>query len=214
MTGPVPVMEGASKWYTMDMLKTVFTAISCLIAVSSGAVTWTVAPLPASEFADTEVSTNVCLGAAVETAAGDGLGYFDVTLSLRATPTNNVEICFGCDANGDGALGRCERDFVLGWDCGAWFWRDRRANVETRFGQEVCSDDRRTLRWRVDLDARRCPRRFAAREGDSVLAEGRATDAMFAALWTHGRVVARGLDAPDEAISVQLGARGLKVVIE
>ena len=195
-------------------MKTAIIEVFCLIAAVSGAATVAVAPLSAPEYADTEVSTNVCLGAAVATAAGDGLGYFDVTLSLRATPTNNVEICFGCDANGDGALERCERDFVLGWDCGAWFWRDRRAKVETRFGQEVCSADGRTLRWRVDLDARRRPRRFAAREGDSVLAEGRATDAMFAALWTHGRVVARGLDAPDEAISVQMSPKGLKVVIE
>ena len=195
-------------------MKTAIIEVFCLIAAVSGAATVAVAPLSAPEYADTEVSTNVCLGAAVATAVGDGLGYFDVTLSLRATPTNNVEIAFGVDTDGDGGLGRCERDFVLGWDCGAWFWRDRRTNVETRFGQEICSADRRTLRWRVDLDARRRPRRFAAREGDSVLAEGRATDAMFAALWTHGRVVARGLDAPDEAISVQMSPKGLKVVIE
>ena len=195
-------------------MKAVIIEVFCLIAAVSGAATVAVAPLPASEFADTEVSTNVCLGAAVATAAGDGVGYFDVELSLCATPTNNVEIAFGVDIDEDGVLGCRERDFVLGWDCGAWFWRDRRANVEERFGQGAFSDDRRTLLWRVNLNAVRRPRRFAAREGDNVLAEGRATDAMFAALWTHGRVVARGLDAPDEAISVQMSPKGLKVVIE
>ena len=198
----------------MSVLKTLLSVIPCLIASALGAASLAVAPLPAPEYADTEVSTNVCLGAVVATESGDGVGYFDVELSLCATPTNNVEIAFGVDIDADGVLGRCERDFVLGWDCGAWFWRDRRANVEERFGQGAFSDDRRTLLWRVNLNAVRRPRRFAAREGDSVLAEGRATDAMFAALWTHGRVVARGLDAPDEAISVQMSPKGLKVVIE
>ena len=128
MTGPVPVMEGASKWYTMDMLKTIASAIFCFIAAAETARgTVTVAPLPAAEYADTEVATNVCLEVTQPLSESDNLRFFDVSLSLVATPTNNVEIAFGVDADEDGILGCRERDFVLGWDCDAWFWRDRRA---------------------------------------------------------------------------------------
>ena len=39
---------------------------------------------------------------------------------------------FGCDANEDGVLGVEEGDLCVGWDCGEWFWRDRRANAACR----------------------------------------------------------------------------------
>ena len=91
-----------------------------------------VAPLSAAEYADTEVATNVCLEVTQPLSESDNLRFFDISLSLVATPTNNVEIAFGVDTDGDGVLGRCERDFVLGWDCGAWFLRDRRAKTRSR----------------------------------------------------------------------------------
>ena len=198
----------------MSVLKTLLSVIPCLIASALGAASLAVAPLPAPEYADTEVSTNVCLGAAVATAAGDGLGYFDVTLSLRATPTNNVEIAFGVDSDGDGVLGRCERDFVLGWDCGAWFWRDRRANVETRFGEGTSVGAERTLTWRVKVDGAHLPRSFAATEGRATLATGAATAAMFSPRWNMARVVARGGVVSNERISVKMSRNAMRIIIK
>ena len=195
-------------------MKRLATLLLCLAAGGLQAARFPASPMSPPAFADTEVSTNVTLGGAVETEPGDGVGFFDVELSLRATPTNNVEICLGRDTDGDGELGPLERDFVLGWDSGAWFWRDRRSNARGRFGGDTLPDDCRTLHWRVDLNARRRPRRFVAREGDAVLAGGPATEAMYSALWTHGRIVARGPVAHDESVSVRLSPRGLRVVIE
>ena len=62
--------------------------LSCAVAFAAE-----VGPLPASEYADTEVSTNFTL------AVGEGGGRMLVfTLELEATPTNNVEVAIGYDA--------------------------------------------------------------------------------------------------------------------
>ena len=79
----------------------------------------TVEPLPPSEFADTEVSTNVAF--AVERPA---MTRIEFTVALDATPTNNVEIAIGTDANGDGNLAVEEVAHVFGYDCGKWFKRE------------------------------------------------------------------------------------------
>ena len=77
-----------------------------------------VGPLPASEHADTEVSTNVVF------ALGEGGGRRLVfSLELEATTTNNVEVAIGCDADCDGWLSIDETALAVGYDCGEWFMR-------------------------------------------------------------------------------------------
>ena len=77
-----------------------------------------VTPLPQGEYADTEVSTNIAF--AVERPA---MTRIEFTVALDATPTNNVEVAIGADANGDGNLSVEEAAYVFGWDCGSWFAR-------------------------------------------------------------------------------------------
>ena len=92
----------------------------CLFAVfvslSSFAVE--VGALPGAEFADTEVSTNVALSVG---AAGNRRLVFSV--ELQASPSNNVEVAVGCDADADGHLSLAESTLVVGYDCGEWFVR-------------------------------------------------------------------------------------------
>ena len=182
------------------------------VVVKAGVVS--VSSLSAAEYADTEVSANVCLVVTQELSAGDNRRFFDVSLSLGATPTNNVEIVFGVDADGDGVLGRRERDFVLGWDCGAWFWRDRRANVETRFGEGSSAGVERTLTWRVKVDGDHLPQSFSATDGRATLATGAATAAMFSPQWNMARVVARGGVESSERISVKMSRNAMRVIIK
>ena len=199
----------------MSVQKTIATATFCFIAAAETARgTVTVAPLPAAEYADTEVATNVCLVVTQPLSESDNLRFFDVSLSLVATPTNNVEIAFGVDADEDGILGCRERDFVLGWDCDAWFWRDRRANVETRFGEGTAGGAERTLSWRVKVDGDHLPRSFVATEGRTTLATGAATAAMFSPRWDIVRVVARGGVVPNERISVKMSRNAMRVIIK
>ena len=55
-----------------------------------------------------------------------------LTIERDAATSNSVEVVFGCDANEDGILGIEEGELSIGWDCGEWFWRDRRANAACR----------------------------------------------------------------------------------
>ena len=80
----------------------------------------TVSELPPSEFADTEVSTNIAF--VVDRSI---MTRIEFTVALDATPTNNVEVAIGTDENSDGNLSVEESAYVFGYDCGNWFVRDR-----------------------------------------------------------------------------------------
>ena len=88
---------------------------SCLSVPAFGV---TVPVLPQSAFADTEVSTNIVF--VVERPA---MTRIEFTVALDATPTNNVEVAIGTDANRDGNLAVEEAAYVFGYDCGTWFAR-------------------------------------------------------------------------------------------
>ena len=92
--------------------------LMAMVFLPMAAVAVTVTPLPPSEFADTEVSTNIAF--AVERPA---MTRIEFTVALDATPTNNVEVAIGTDANGDGNLSVEEAAYVFGYDCGTWFAR-------------------------------------------------------------------------------------------
>ena len=91
-----------------------------LTAAMNAVLAVTVESLPQSEFADTEVSTNMAF--VVERPA---MTRIEFTVALDATPTNNVEVAIGTDANGDGNLSVEESAYVFGWDCGKWFERSQ-----------------------------------------------------------------------------------------
>ena len=78
----------------------------------------TVKPMPPCAYADTEVSTNIAF--VVDRAM---MTRIEFTVALDATPTNNVEVAIGTDANGDGNLAPEEAAYVFGYDCGRWFTR-------------------------------------------------------------------------------------------
>ena len=74
-----------------------------------------------------EVETNVVFSTG---AAADN--KWTLTIERDAAASNSVEVVFGRDANEDGVLGVEEGELCVGWDCGEWFWRDRRAHTACR----------------------------------------------------------------------------------
>ena len=72
--------------------------------------------LPAPTFLDTEISTNIAI-----TAWTEQMRALKIVLLLDATPSNNVQVAFGSDADADGYLFDEETELTLGWDCGEWF---------------------------------------------------------------------------------------------
>ena len=112
--------------------------LSCAVAFAAE-----VGPLPASEYADTEVSTNFAF------AVGEGGGRRLVfTLELEATPTNNVEVAIGHDADGDGCLSLDETALAVGYDCGEWFTRSAANDSVTYSDAAVFGTFRRTYEVR------------------------------------------------------------------
>ena len=94
-----------------------------LPAVAFGVIVET---LPQSEYADTEVSTNVPFAVSF-----DAMSRVNFSLSLDASPSNSVEVSIGEDANGDGNLSPEESAYTFGFDCGRWFTRSAADDSET-----------------------------------------------------------------------------------
>ena len=84
-----------------------------------------VEPLPQSEYADTEVSTNIPFEVSF-----DAMSRLNFSISLEASPSNCVEVSIGADADGDGILSFDEADQTFGYNCGMWFQRDAVADEE------------------------------------------------------------------------------------
>ena len=99
-----------------------------LLALSTFAGPRLVVPqLPEAVRPMAEVETNVVFSAG---AATDN--KWTLTIERDAAVSNSVEVVFGRDADEDGVLGVEEGELCVGWDCGEWFWRDRRSNAACR----------------------------------------------------------------------------------
>ena len=116
------------------------------VLISACAFAVEVPALPGAEFADTEVSTNVALSVG---AARNRRLVFSV--ELRASPSNNVEVAVGCDADADGRLSLAESALVVGYDCGEWFVRSAAKDS----AEIVAVSDSGTFRRVYELRSRR-----------------------------------------------------------
>ena len=110
------LVQQASKDYSMRRTITYAMFVCAALFSTCAALAVEVAALPEAEFADTEVSTNVAF--AVGAHANRKLVF---TLELQASPSNNVEVVIGCDANCDGHLSLDESGLTVGYDSGEWF---------------------------------------------------------------------------------------------
>ena len=103
-------------------------ALLCMFAVAVAACLFgmEVPPLPEAAFPDAEVSTNFTF------AVGEGNNRRLVfSLELQASPSNNVEVAIGCDADGDGHISLDESGLTIGYDCGEWFVRSAAKDAVT-----------------------------------------------------------------------------------
>lgn len=166
-------------------------------------------PLPSPAYADTEVSAHHRLE-----QPSVGLRGLDFRLDFSGTPSNNVEVAFGRDADGDGTLSPLETDVVIGWECGCYFierFRTGERIDETNVG----TNDVRSLAWHYDV-----------RKGGKVFKAFTATSeagAVFASVsvnapawlydrsWNLMRLTARGTDIQGERFEVETRSSGLLI---
>ena len=157
----------------------VITPVVLLVACCAFGVE--VPQLPPSEFTDTEVSTNFVF------AVGNGSNrrlVFD--LELAATPTNNVEIAIGCDADENGLLSLDEVSLTVGYDCGEWFVRSA-ANDSVTYSDVA---DSGTLRRTYEVRSRHVD-----------------------PSWNLVKVTRRGLGVSSETVSFALVEHGFGLTI-
>ena len=168
-----------------------------LLALSAFAGARVVVPsLPEAVRPLAEVETNVVFSTG---AAADN--KWTLTIERDAAVSNSVEVVFGCDANEDGVLGVEEGELCVGWDCGEWFWRDRRANTTCR----VVGTTQR-LDMTLYLNRDRAAKSLASSVFPSVV-----SPTCFNPDWNLARVVSRGAESVRVDSKVSIDALKLRI---
>jgi len=151
---------------------------------------------PVSQFADTEVSTNVVIH-----ESRTDVRNVQINFQLEGTPTNNLEIAFGCDANTNGVLDVSEIETVYGWRGGRYFIENVRAwgRIETpASASALCG----VIDIQLQNDKHFVPKSFAATCGGESAFAGLSTTPppawLFRREWNIVRVVRRGAEPPSE----------------
>ena len=192
-------MDGAM-YAGMVRLWSAGTRIACFLAVAMPfaalARTILVPTQPVSPYLDTEVSTNFALHAGRTDTWG-----FDLRIQIAGTPTNDLEVAFGVDANTNGVLEVEEIETVYGWRGGRYFvenvpaWERIEVEAITNVLCGVCD-------IHLENNASVVPKRFAATCGGVAAFGGLATIPppawLFKREWDMVRVVRRGMGVPSE----------------
>ena len=167
------------------------------LAASAFAAARVVVPqLPEAVRPLAEVETNVVFSTG---AATDN--KWTLTIERDAAVSNSVEVVFGRDADEDGVLGVEEGELCVGWDCGEWFWRDRRSNA-------ACRVEGSTQR----LDVTLCLNRD--REAKSLASSvfpAVVSPTCFNPDWNLARVVSRGAESVRVDSKVSIDALKLRI---
>ncbi|MBR0066718.1 MAG: hypothetical protein IJQ00_03910 [Kiritimatiellae bacterium] len=152
--------------------------------------------LPMSPFADTEVSTNVVIH-----ESRTDMRDVKIRLQLDGTPTNNLEIAFGCDENTNGVLDVSEIETVYGWRAGRYFIENVRAweRIETPAATTALCG---VIDIQLQNDKHFVLRSFAATCGGEPAFVSLSTTPppawLFRNGWNMARVVRRGAGTPSE----------------
>ena len=152
------------------------------------------APLPQPAFADAGACTNVALSAL------SASGELSFSLSFAPGASNNVEVAFGADLDGDGVLAPDERRMAAGWDRSAWFMRG--ADGETAFQTaQSPGGGPNEFKWRLRLKGGRLPSRLsAAVDGVPLFSEVASAPPgwLYEPEWNMACVIVRGAEVGGE----------------
>ena len=178
--------------------------LCCLLAalsLSALAGEVSIPPAPPSAHFDTESVTN----APLRRAMMDRARIFRASVSLWATPSNNVEVAFGTSRGGDGVLLPGDESLAFGWENGAWFLASPTNRVRSPVFAEPAE---RTLSFRLRVREDGSPVSLSVGDGDLPDAfpdvAAAPPDWIFSRAWDTVRLTVRGTDERDEALSVRL----------
>ena len=187
-----------------------------LLPLAAAAATLDVPRLPSPVFADREVSGDATLPTGIQ----DDLRRFRLELSFDATPTNNVQVAFGRDAEPlDGALAAEETAFIIGWDSGEWFLRP--AGLKERFVHAPADGQtprQRNLRAAIRVNTQGTPTAVEFSDDAGAFAfDGLALDPPPSWLapenWNLLRVTVRGTEVAEEDVKVRFLPDGATIIL-
>ena len=177
-------------------MKKLLLTVGCLVAGVTMARQQNLARPAPSQFADTEVSTNVPCALDLPS-----LKEYRIGLGLVGTPSNNVEVALGHDANGDGELSLDEAAISLAWDCGEWIIG---GNGEEEIGNGVSF-----VTSEPDTNG------FVVAEIAVAVSNHKAKPAwLYDRTWDLVRVTRRGVDDPEERVSLYTRVAGLMILVK
>ena len=169
------------------------------------AAAWAVAaPLPQPDFADAGACTNIALNALSAT------GTLSFSLSFAPCASNNVEVSFGVDLDGNGVLSPDERRMEAGWNRGVWFVRSVEGECVQQVGAPSGGEDV-TFRWNLWLRGGRSPSRLSATVDASPIFAGISASPpgwLYEPEWNMACVMVRGMDVAGEHGAVKASVDG------
>ena len=185
--------------------------LACALSCTAWARQVTVPPLAATDFLDTEATTNlaICCDGQVD----------DVKIEFRLgeSASNCVQIALGVDGNTNGVLDVEEMDAVFGWRDGIVFAEDFDSEGQReslRFEEEVGSS--RLLIFHFALSSGGEVRHFdVASDGRSVLTNlsASAPSWTYRRGWNMMRVTRRGAAEPSEWLTLRRTSRGVLIFL-
>ena len=161
--------------------------------------------LPQPDFADAGASTNIVFAASSMPSV--------VTFSLEFTPspTNNVEIALGTDADGNGVLSAEEERLTIGWDCGSWVVR-KGENADYEYSVATATDGTvKVFSWRLTTMRGGVPSRLLATADGTALFNDLSTSPprwLYDTSWNLARVVVRGAGVEGSVAPVKASVAG------
>lgn len=164
-----------------------------LLAGSAPAKEAFIGEQPVSTSLGTEVSTNVPFN-----VSRNDTKTFTVEMEQNGGVSNNVQVAFGQDLDGDGDLAPDESDLVLGWRRGSCFIEDVEGEVR-RFADSTEGVSRVSLEMTVKTDGVFRPRRAAfTNELGECFSDLGVPEYLFKTNWNLLKVTRRGVEAADE----------------
>ena len=192
----------------------IFLIASACLAFRSGAATTVVTNLPPVH-ADREVSQDAAV-----TGCGARTRLVDVELAFTATPSNNVQIAFGPDLDGDGRPEKRPwvKPMTVGWDCGRWFIAPGDQARHFTYAPEGASTGslHRTLKMSMRLNEAGIPLSLPFTDsGAPFTFDGLADvpDWVRPREWGALRLTARGRDPRDENALVKMRLDGNVIIL-
>ena len=175
------------------VVRWVLTAISMTVFAASAV------PLPQPEWVDAGACTNVALSALPAS------GVLSFSLSFAPAASNNVEVAFGSDIDGNGSLSPDERRMEAGWDRGAWFMRGAEGETVVQSAQPS-EGVTRDFKWALRLRGGRVPLRLSATVDGTPLFPAVSYDPptwLYEPEWNMACVIVRGTGIGGELGGVQ-----------